>query len=198
MDIYFKKEITYSFEKDKFKFDVGNTLFSTFDLDHGTDVLLRAISLDNPKTILDIGCGYGPIGIVLAKKHPHAQVTMVDKDLLAVRYTKLNIEKNGIHNADVFGSIGMEQIKDEHSSPSGRTFDLIVSNIPAKIGDAAIAQEFILTPYEHLISGGELWVVVVNALNRLIPKIGSQYQLNMKMVKKRSGYSVYRIRKPNN
>ncbi len=191
MDVYFKKEITYSFEGDKFKFDVGNTLFSTFDLDHGTDVLLRAISLDNPKTILDIGCGYGPIGIVLAKKYPQAQVTTVDKDLLAVRYTKLNIEKNNIHNAEVLGSVGMEQIQD-------KTFDLIVSNIPAKIGDEAITQEFILTPYEHLNPGGELWVVVVNALNRLIPKIGRQHQLNMKEVKKRSGHSVYRIRKPSN
>lgn len=191
MDVYFKKEITYSFDKDKFTFAVGNTLFSTFDLDHGTDMLLRTITIDNPKTILDLGCGYGPIGIVLAKKYPQAQVSMVDKDLLAVRYTKFNIVKNNIQNANVSGSVGLEQIKN-------KTFDLIVSNIPAKIGDEAITQEFILTPYQHLNPGGELWVVVVNALNRLIPKIGRQHELNMKEIRKRSGHSVYRIRKPSN
>jgi len=189
MDVYFKKEIIYPFEGEKFKFDVGNTLFSTFDLDHGTDVLLRTIIPNNPKSILDIGCGYGPIGIVLAKKNPQAQVTMIDKDLLAVRYAKLNIEKNNIHNANVLGSVGMEQIMD-------KTFDLIVSNIPAKIGDEAIIQDFILIPFEHLNPGGELWIVVINALNRLIPKIKRQYQLNIKRAKKRSGHSVYQIKKP--
>ena len=189
MDVYFKKEIIYPFEGEKFKFDVGNTLFSTFDLDHGTDVLLRTIAPNNPKSILDIGCGYGPIGIVLAKKNPQAQVTMIDKDLLAVRYTKLNIEKNNIHNANVLESVGMEQIMD-------KTFDLIVSNIPAKIGDKAIIQDFILIPFEHLNPGGELWIVIINALNRLIPKIKRQYQLNIKRAKKRSGHSVYRIKKP--
>ena len=186
MDIYFKKQITYSFNGEKFNFDIGNTLFSTFNLDHGTDVLLRSITLNNPKTILDIGCGYGPIGIILAKKNPQAQVIMVDRDLLAVRYTKHNIEKNGISNATVTGSLGMEQISD-------KTFDLIVSNIPAKIGDRAISEEFILTPYQHLNPEGELWVVVVNALNRLIPKIGRQNNLKFREVRKRRGHTVYRF-----
>lgn len=188
MDVYFKKEITYSFEKNIFKFDVGETLFSTFNIDHGTDMLLRAITMKSPKTILDLGCGYGPIGIILAKKYPQVKVTMVDRDLLAVRYTKLNIEKNNIQNAVVYSSVGMEQIQDQ-------TFDLIVSNIPAKIGDEAISEEFILTPYKYLNSDGEYWFVVVNGLNRLIPGVGRKHQLNIKEIKKRSGYTVYRIKK---
>ncbi len=188
MDIYFKKEISYSHGGQTLIFDVGNTLFSTFDIDHGTDILIRAIDMSNPQTILDIGCGYGPIGIVLAKKYPASQVTMVDRDLLAVRYTQGNIEKNHLINAQVLGSVGIEQI-------GNKTFDLIVSNIPAKIGDDAITQEFILSPYKHLNPGGELWVVVVNALNHLLPKIGTKYQLILKEMKKRHGHSVYRVRK---
>lgn len=189
MDIYFKKEILYPFQGEKFKFDVANTLFSTFEMDHGTDVLLRALVLNNPKTILDLGCGYGPIGIILARKNPQAQVTMLDVNLLAVRYTQINIEKNNVKNATVIVSVAMEQIMD-------KTFDLILSNIPAKIGDEAITQDFILTPYEHLNPEGELWIVVVNALNHLIPRIGGRNNLNMKEVKKRSGHTVYRIKKP--
>lgn len=131
MDLYFKKQISYSFEGERFDFDAGITLFSTFDLDHGTDILLRSIDFKNAKTILDIGCGWGPIGIILAKTNPQAKVTMVDRDLLAVRFTNINIQKNNVLNATVLGSIGMERILDQ-------TFDLIVSNIPAKIGNLAI------------------------------------------------------------
>lgn len=189
MDVYFKKEITYSFAGEKFKFDVGETLFSTFDIDHGTDVLLRAVNAGNPKTIIDLGCGYGSIGIILAKKYPQAKVTLIDRDLLAIRFTKINIEKNNIQNVEVFGSVGMKQIKNKN-------FDLIVSNIPAKIGDNAITEEFILTPVKHLNLNGEYWFVVVNALNHLIPSVGRKYQLNIKEIKKRNGHTVYVTKKP--
>lgn len=187
MDVYFKKEITYPFAEGKFKFDIGETLFSTFGLDHGTDVLLRSIDFKGAKTILDIGCGYGP-GIILAKTNPQAKVTLVDRDLLAVRYANQNIRKNDVNNAIALGSVGMEQIQDQ-------TFDLIVSNIPAKIGDKAITEEFILTPLAHLSPGGELWAVVVNTLNRLIPKIGRQNNLKFKEIRKRSGHTVYKFTK---
>lgn len=96
MDHYFKKEILYKFVNHEFKFDIANTLFSTFDLDHGTDILIRAIVPSSPKSILDIGCGYGPLGIMLAKVNPQAKVVIVDRDLLAVRYTALNIKKNDV------------------------------------------------------------------------------------------------------
>ena len=188
MDPYFKKQIIYPYEGKKFVFNVAETLFSTFDLDHGTDVLIRSVDTNQPKTVLDLGCGYGPIGTVLANKYPQAQVTMVDRDLLAVRYSMLNIQENNICNAKVFGGVGLEIIAD-------KKFDLIISNIPAKIGDEAIKQEFILTPFEHLSPNGELWVVVVNALNHLIPKIEVLPNLKMKVVRKRKGHTVYKVRK---
>lgn len=189
MDIYFKKEINYKFANTEFKFDIANTLFSTFDLDHGTDILIRAIIPAKPKSILDIGCGYGPLGIMLAKVNPQAEVTMVDRDLLAVRYSAANIKKNNISNTTVIGSLGMEQL-------NGKTFDLIVSNIPAKIGDEAITQEFILDPYNHLNPGGEYWFVIVKALNHLIPRVARKHQLPLKEIRKRSGHFVYLIKKP--
>ncbi len=189
MDIYFKKTIKYKFAGKEFVFDVGNTLFSTYDIDRGTDMLIRTIDFDNPQKVLDVGCGYGPLGIMLASKYLTSEVIMIDRDLLAVKYTKSNIQKNQIDNATTFGSIGIEQVEDQQ-------FDLIVSNIPAKIGDEAITKEFVLKPYQLLVDGGEMWVVVVTALNRLIPKIGRKYELNVKEVKKRKGYTIYRIRKP--
>jgi 16S rRNA (guanine1207-N2)-methyltransferase len=188
MDMYFKKEIIYPFQGKKFKFEIANSLFSTFAMDHGTDILLRSLTLNSPQTILDLGCGYGPIGTILASLNPKSQVLMIDCNLLAVRYSRINLEKNNISNAEVLGSIGMEQVLDQN-------FDLIVSNVPAKIGDAAISQDFILTPYLHLNPGGELWLVVVTALNHLIPRIASRNNLNLKEIKKRNGHTVYRIKK---
>jgi 16S rRNA G1207 methylase RsmC len=188
MDPYFKKEITYPYKGIKFVFDVGITLFSTFAIDHGTDMLVRHMTLNNPKTILDIGCDYGPIGIILAKTNPQSQVTMIDADLLAVRYTNINIKKNDVPNAVAIGGVGMEQVLDKN-------FDLIVSNVPAKIGDEAITQEFILTPFAHLNPNGELWIVVVSALNHLIPRLRPKYNLDIELIRKRSGHSLYRIKK---
>ncbi|CAN5118442.1 methyltransferase [soil metagenome] len=189
MDVYFKKEITYPFAGQKFSFAIANTLFSTFNLDHGTDILIRAITPGMPKSILDIGCGYGPLGIVLAKNNPQAEVIMVDRDLLAVRYTQCNILKNNVTNAVALGSLGIEQVKE-------KCFDLIVSNIPAKIGDGAIVKEFILDPYQQLEPLGEYWFVIVSALNRFIPKVGKEYHLDMKEIRRRKGHIVYRIKKP--
>ncbi len=187
MDVYFKKEVVYPFKGINFVFDVANELFSTFAIDHGTDMLIRHMVINSPKIILDIGCGYGPIGIILAKSNPNSYVTMVDANLLAVRYTNTNIKKNKVTNAIAIGSIGMEKVYD-------KKFDLIVSNIPAKIGDEAITQEFILTPLKHLNKDGELWIVVVNALNHLISRLGSKYNLDLQLIRKRSGHSLYRIK----
>lgn len=187
VDVYYKKTISYSFQDQIYSFDIGNTLFSTFDLDHGTDILIRAITPNNPKTILDIGCGYGPLGIMLGGTNPQAEVIMVDRDLLAVRYTTYNIKKNNVTNATALGSLGVEAVKD-------KKFDLIVSNIPAKIGDEAIKEEFVLEPLSCLNSGGEYWVVVVSALNRLIPKIAREHDLHVEEVRKRHGHTVYKFK----
>jgi len=188
MDVYFKKEIGYMFGKEDYKFDVAETLFSTFSIDHGTDILIRAITFENPKSILDIGCGYGPLGIISAKNNPQAEVIMVDKDLLAISYTKYNILKNNVANAVALGSLGVEAVK-------GKKFDLIVSNIPVKIGDKAISKEFILEPYKLLNPNGEYWIVVVSALNRLIPKVCALNKIKVKEIRKRRGHTVYRLKK---
>lgn len=184
VDPYFKKYIEY----EGIKFNVANTLFSTFRIDLGSEVLLRNIETGKPNRILDIGCGYGVLGLMLANKYPNAEVVFLDKDLLAVRYTQLNASANGLVNVEAHGSVGIEAVSD-------KKFDLIVSNVPAKIGDSAIEEEFILKPLRILNEGGEYWIVVVTALNRLIPKIGRKNDLNLKEIKKRHGHSVYRIRK---
>lgn len=188
-DVYFKKRIAYTWHDQSFLFDVAHTIFSSFQVDEGTSVLLRFLEAQSPQRILDLGCGYGVLGIVLSRRFPMAHVTMVDKDLLAVRYARHNCALNNSTNTEVIGSVGLEQVPEID-------YDLIVSNIPAKIGDAAIEQDFILAPLERLGPDGVYWIVVVSGLNRLIPAIGVRHNLKLKEVKKRAGHTVYRIQKP--
>lgn len=189
MDVYFKKRIDYTVHGRVFQFDIANTLFSTFQVDEGTDLLLRTLEATAPRRILDLGCGCGVIGITLAHRFPDAEVLLADKDLLAVRYARHNAQLNHTPNVTVIGSVGLEQVPD-------LPFDLIVSNVPAKIGDEAIEQEFVLGPLARLRPGGVYWFVVVSGLNHLIPGIGTRRQLYLKQVRKRSGHAVYRLRKP--
>jgi 16S rRNA (guanine1207-N2)-methyltransferase len=188
-DIYFKKRIDYTHQGQSFAFDVAHTLFSSYQIDEGTDLFLRTINVVEPRTILDMGCGCGVIGVVLARRFPQAHVTMIDRDLLAVRYAGHNAKLNGVSNTTVLGSVGLEQVPDT-------PFDLIVSNIPAKIGDEAIEQEFLLGPLTRLRPGGDYWFVVVSGLNRLIPHLGVRHHLKLKQVKKRAGHAVYHLHKP--
>jgi 16S rRNA G1207 methylase RsmC len=192
-DAYYKKTIEFSLYGEDFAFDVAQTLFSSFKVDVGTDLLLRALDVPPPARVLDLGCGYGPLGIVLARRFPEAHVTLTDADLLAVRYARRNCEANGVDDrTEVISGVGLEAVPDP-STAEGR-FDLIVSNVPAKIGDDAIEQEFILGPLARLAPGGEFWFVIVSGLNRLIPKFGTRHNLNLKQIRKRSGHAVYRLR----
>ena len=189
VDVYFKKRIDYYCRGQTFAFDVAHTLFSSYQVDEGTDLFLRTIDIAAPRTILDMGCGCGVIGIVLARLHAAAQVYSLDRDLLAVRYTRHNAMLNEVPNLTAIGSVGLENAPAEQ-------FDLIVANIPAKIGDQAIEREFVLDPFERLRPGGDYWFVVVSGLNRLVPGIGTDHGLKLKQVKKRSGHAVYHLHKP--
>jgi 16S rRNA (guanine1207-N2)-methyltransferase len=190
-DAYFKKRLDYRLNNRLFHFDVGHTLFSSHQIDDGSDLFLRTIEQFEPapQRILDLGCGCGVLGICLAAQYPQAAVELVDKDLLAVRYARHNAQLNQIGNIRVQGSIGLDDL------PDG-TYDLIISNIPAKIGDAAIESEFFLAPLRRLSPGGVYWFVVVSALNHLIPRLGPKHGIKVKEVKKRAGYSVYRVEAP--
>lgn len=189
-DAYYKKHIPYRFQNHHFAFAIAHTLFSSFTVDNGTDLLLRTIAVSEsspPRHILDIGCGCGVLGIVLARLFPQAQVTMVDKDLLAVRYARYNCWHNETPNTHVLGSVGLEQIAPD------ACYDLIVSNIPAKVGEQAIEDAFLREPLGSLAPQGAYWFVVVSGLNHLIPRLGTRHDWRLKEMKKRSGHAVYRL-----
>ncbi len=102
--------------------------------------------------MLDVGCGYGPIGLTAATLVPNGHVTMVDINERAVQLAIENAERNGITNVTIKQSDLFEQVKDDR-------FDVILTNPPIRAGKETVHTIFELA-YEHLNEGGTLWVVI--------------------------------------
>jgi 16S rRNA (guanine1207-N2)-methyltransferase len=102
--------------------------------------------------VLDVGCGYGPIGISAAHLAPKGHVTMLDINSRAVELARENALHNGIRNVTVMES-------DVLSALEGQKFDVILTNPPIRAGKAIVHQIF-EEAYRHLNEGGTLWVVI--------------------------------------
>ena len=132
---YFKKMLTFKHDDKTLQFRVSQELFSSYEVDAGSRFLLRTLDqlpLADMRSVLDVGCGYGPLGLTLAKLEKRRTVQLVDRDALAVDFTQQNAALNDLHNVSVGGSLGYDAV-------TAREFDLIVSNIPGKAGDEVIA-----------------------------------------------------------
>lgn len=188
IDSYYKKTVLYTFEGNTYAFKVSQDLFSSLEVDHGTQRLLRTFlfeKIDSFTKVLDLGCGYGPIGIVLKKICPEAQVHMTDRDALAIAYAKANAELNGVaDNTFCYGSLGYDNIKDTD-------FDLIVSNIPAKVGEHVLTH-MIKDAKSHLVKTGRVIIVVIDAINDYINKeLTSDETIKILYHKAWPGHHVY-------
>ncbi len=188
-DPYFKRRLTYVFADTQLAFDTAALLASAHEIDPGVDLLLHTLvpTLSTaPQAVLDLACGYGNLGLVLAKLFPSASVTLLDKDLLALRYARHNAALNGLSNVQVVGAVGVR-------AALGADFDLVVTDLPTKIGDAAIEQDFVLGPLNLLRPGGMVWLVADSQINRLLPGLARKHQLKLTEVIKRRGKTVFTL-----
>ena len=140
-------------------------LFSGRALDEGTALLLRQLEdLSSLPRILDLGCGYGAIGLTLAARWPASRIDMVDTDIRAAEAAADNIKRNRLDNATVSLSDGIREIRADAA-----TYDLVVSNLPAQAGNDAIDQ-LLLDAYDALTDGSSLALVAVNGLRRYLQR----------------------------
>ena len=126
-------------------------VFCRDGLDMGTRILLEALPEDLGENILDLGCGWGPVGVALGKKHPDAGILMTDVNERAVALAQKNCAANGVRNATVRLSDGFENIED--------SFSAIVLNPPIRAGKAVIYAMFDRAR-DHLTAGGALYIVI--------------------------------------
>ncbi|MEV5026463.1 class I SAM-dependent methyltransferase [Paenibacillus sp. LPE1-1-1.1] len=135
-----------------FRFMTDAGVFSKSGVDYGSQVLIDALELKSNARVLDVGCGYGPIGLTSAKLAEHGRVTMIDINERAVELSKENAKLNGISNISVLQSDLFEAVK-------GMTFDVIVTNPPIRAGKAVVHRIF-EEGYDLLEQGGSMWVVI--------------------------------------
>jgi 16S rRNA (guanine1207-N2)-methyltransferase len=158
-------------------------LFSPREIDEGTRLLLDHIEVAPGNDCLDLGCGYGPIGLTLAALAPAGQTLMVDKDFIAVDYANRNAARNGLGNARAQLSNGFAQI-----DPTLR-FDLIASNIPAKVGKELLAV-LLHDAHARLRPGGRLYLVTINGLRQYMKRNLGEVFGNYDKLKQGPHYTV--------
>ena len=178
-DIYFEAQLA----GELLQFNTTWGLFSPREIDEGTQLLLKYINVNPTDNCLDLGCGYGPIGITLARLAPQGQTLLVDKDFIAIEYSKKNIEQNHIINAQAMLSNGFD-----HIDPS-RRFDLIASNIPAKVGRELLSL-ILHDAKARLNPSGKLYVVTINGLRQFMKRYLAEIFGNYKKLKQGKQYTV--------
>lgn len=177
-DILFKKELR------GFNFTFHSTwgLFSPKIIDEGTELLIENINVKPAGISLDLGCGYGAIGLTIAKLSPQGFVHMVDKDFVAIDYSKKNAEVNHINNSDIYLSNAFSNVPDIK-------FDNIVANIPAKTGKE-LYWIIIEDAKKHLKPGGKLYFVFVSGLKEFFKRNFKEIFENYNRIATNGTYTV--------
>lgn len=187
IDATYKKTIEYKFRGHILSFKISQMIFSSLGVDLGTHHLLRTFETEKVDTydkVLDLGCGYGPLGIALKKFSPKTEVHMVDIDALSLDYSKINAKLNSMTDIKIYGSLGYDDVQDTD-------FDLIVSNIPAKVGNKALSHMLQEAQF-YLKSGGKVAVVVIDAIVDYVTQVlTTDPAIHISFQKKLPGYTVF-------
>jgi 16S rRNA (guanine1207-N2)-methyltransferase len=163
-------------------------LFSPRAIDDGSRLLLDHLELAPDDTCLDLGCGYGVLGLCMAKLAPQGHTLMIDKDFVAVDYAEKNRLLNGIKNASCQLSNGFDQIP-------AQQFDVIVSNIPAKVGKEML-YIYLFDALRYLKPGGSFYIVTITGLRLFFKRGFSEVFGHYEKIKQGKTYTVARGIKP--
>jgi len=162
----------------KYYFLTDSGVFSRGGLDYGSRFLIETIPKITGK-VLDIGCGYGPIGIILGDTND-ISVTMSDINNRALELCELNIKRNKV-NANIIHSDMYENIKGK--------FDYIITNPPIRVGKVKLL-EILNLAKKYLNHDGELWFVIrkKQGAESVIKILKDVY--DVKIIKKSKGFYI--------
>lgn len=164
-------------------------VFSNKEIDEGSIVLLKQIlKQDFGPQILDVGCGYGTLGLFLAKHYKESDVTLFDVNERAVILTKENIIQNKITNAHVY-------VADNYQALRKHSFDLIVINPPIRAGKK-VYYPLLSAAKDYLTDGGKLMFVIRKSHGaKSAMKYVSEHYKKVEELKKDAGFYVYKATK---
>lgn len=166
-----------------FEFVTASGVFSKHRVDLGTRLLVESMLLPAKGCLLDMGCGYGVVGIAAAAFNPHLRVVMVDVNIRAVRLARLNLEKNYVRNVEVRRGLFYRPLED-------LAFDCILSNPPVSAGLETVKKIITEAP-GHMSQKGVFEMVVKSKVG------GKRFQAffeqafgNVEILARESGYRV--------
>lgn len=174
-DPWKKSSLSFEWKGQRLDYDIPHDVFSTQWIDDGTRLLLDHLPGGAPDRFLDLGCGYGALGLPIARLHPGAEALLVDRDLLAVKWAAKNAERNRLPNVRCIGSLGFDSIE-----PSQK-FDWILCNVPARIGPPFM--RMLLEGGNGLLKpGGELRMVIIRDLLPLLESTAESTGLKLDQI----------------
>ena len=180
-------EVTCEDRGHQLRFATDSGVFSRTELDRGTEVLLEALPETVSGAVLDMGCGYGVIGVAVGKHWPDTRITMADVNQRACGLSIENAKANGVE-AVVLESDGYEKVIEEK-------YDLILQNPPIRAGKAVIYKMF--ADAAHCLNpGGELWLVIrkQQGAPSAMTYLKTLFE-EVEAVEKKSGFWVIRCQK---
>ena len=174
-----------------YQFKTCTGVFSYNKADKGTILLLKYLQIPaNASAVLDMGTGYGIMGIVIASEFPHLSVQMIDINHRAVWIARENLKLNKIPNAKVYWGNFYDPIKKEKEK-----FDLVMTNPPLAIGHKIIFN-FIAATLDYLKSSGFFYIVARTKQGaKKISEIMKQTFGNVELIALQSGYRLFRSQK---
>lgn len=178
---------TYSYKNYDLKLVTDSGVFSKGKIDFGSDLLIRTFLKENPpgptKKIIDVGCGYGPIGLMIAKVSPHHEITMVDVNQRALALSAKNGKLNHIENVEIKESDGLSKVEDN-------AFDAILTNPPIRAGKKVV-HSILEDSFKKLKSNGTLYVVIQKKQGMPSAKKKMEETFdNVKVIEKSKGYYI--------
>jgi 16S rRNA G1207 methylase RsmC len=172
-----------------FEFRTVSGVFSKKRVDLGTHLLIDHMVLPENGSLLDLGCGYGAVGIVAATLNPHLRVFMVDVNKRAITLARVNAQKNGTTNTEFRSGFLYEPINEMQ-------FDVILSNPPMSAGMKIVLRIIDQAPL-HLVGNGIFECVVRSKIGgRRLANVMEETFGNVETLARRSGYRILMSKKP--
>lgn len=178
------KQIRARLRGREWTFVTDRGVFARGGVDAGTRLLVEAIRIAPADHIMDIGCGYGPVGLVAASLAFHGQAVLIDVNARAVGLAAQNAQLNGLVNVEVLQGDGCGPV-------GGRIFDAAVTNPPIRAGKATL-RRLVRDIWQHLRPGGRFYFVArtaqgAKALARDVAEVFGA----VRELERQSGYRVY-------
>ncbi len=179
-----RRELRFLYRGELLTFEVDTGVFASHGLDPGTALLIESLPVRPTDRVLDLGCGWGAVGVAAARLARRGTVVLTDVNRRAVRLAQRNLARNGVQNATVEVGPAFEPVGEA-------TFDVIATNPPYHAGRPVVLDLLEEAP-RHLAPGGRLLIVGKGSQGILYYQgwLAEHWATDVQVVARGSGYRV--------